>query len=314
MVLLCGVPNDSPLQLLIEALEKAECPYVFVNQRHFDQMAIRYEWIGGELLGELTIDREIYELQYITGIYNRGMNYQALPEYQRLAPDDPLRTQAARFHDGLFGWIEMATCRVLNRTYAMSSNSSKPYQMLQIVKAGFGIPPSLMTNQPETVPAYQADRGTLIFKSASGVRSIVRELADEHTERLEQVKSCPALFQQKLVGTNIRVHVVGNQVFAHRIESGYVDYRYASRNGSSTEMTAYDLPASIVDRCIRLTERLNLPLAGIDLFETEAGDYYCFEVNPSPGFSYFEEHTGQQISVAIAEYLYGGFAIRLEKS
>lgn len=305
MVLLCGVPNDSPLQLLIEALEAAEYPYVFVNQRQFDQMAIRYEWVGGELLGELSIDREIYELQYMTGVYNRGMNYQALPEYQQLGPNDPLRAHAARFHDGLFGWIEMATCRVLNRTYAMSSNSSKPYQMLQIVKAGFGIPPSLMTNEPEAVTAYQVSRGTLIFKSASGVRSIVHELSDEHTERLGQVRSCPALFQQKLLGTNIRVHVVGDRVFAHRIESGYVDYRYASRNGATTEMTAYELPATIAERCIALTERLRLPLAGIDLFETETGEYYCFEVNPSPGFSYFEEHTGQRISAAIADYLYG---------
>ena len=77
------------------------------------------------------------------------------------------------------------------------------------------------------------------------MRSIVRELAEEHMPRLEQIKSCPALFQQKLVGTNIRVHVVGDRVFAHRIESGYVDYRYAGHNGASTEMTAYELPAPI---------------------------------------------------------------------
>jgi hypothetical protein len=29
----------------------------------------------------------------------------------------------------------------------------------------------------------------------------------------------------------------------------------------------------------------------------------CFEVNPSPGFSYYEGHTGQPISAAIARYL-----------
>lgn len=70
-------------------------------------------------------------------------------------------------------------------------------------------------------------------------------------------------------------------------------------------MTAYELPAPIAERCIRLTKQLNLPLAGIDLFESQTGRYYCFEVNPSPGFSYFEEHTGQRISLAIADYLAG---------
>jgi hypothetical protein len=32
---------------------------------------------------------------------------------------------------------------------------------------------------------------------------------------------------------------------------------------------------------------------------------YCFEVNPSPGFSYYEANAGQPISTAVAEYLTG---------
>ncbi len=305
MILLCGIPNDSPLLLLADALEEAGYDYILLNQRQFSQLAIRYEWIGGELVGELQIDRQLYPLQGITGIYNRAMNHDTLPEYQCLPPNDPMRLTAARFTEGILGWIDMATCRVLNRSYAMSSNSSKPYQMLQIRKAGFGVPPSLITNQPSDVPLYQQSRGALIFKSASGVRSIVRELENEYLERLDHLTACPALFQQKLVGTNIRVHVVGKRVFAHRIESGYVDYRYASRNGSTTKMIPWQLPDSIARQCIHLSQLLHLPLAGIDLFETETGDYHCFEVNPSPGFSYFEEHTGQRISLAIADYLAG---------
>jgi D-alanine-D-alanine ligase-like ATP-grasp enzyme len=41
------------------------------------------------------------------------------------------------------------------------------------------------------------------------------------------------------------------------------------------------------------------------LFKTEDGRWYCFEVNPSPGFSYFENLTGQPIAKAIATYLTG---------
>ena len=32
---------------------------------------------------------------------------------------------------------------------------------------------------------------------------------------------------------------------------------------------------------------------------------YCFEVNPSPAFSYYESQTGQPISCAVADYLSG---------
>ncbi len=35
------------------------------------------------------------------------------------------------------------------------------------------------------------------------------------------------------------------------------------------------------------------------------GRIYCFEVNPCPAFSYYEESTGQPIARALAEYLTG---------
>ena len=37
---------------------------------------------------------------------------------------------------------------------------------------------------------------------------------------------------------------------------------------------------------------------------------YCFEVNPSPAFSYDEAHTGQPIAQAIARYLAGETRVR----
>jgi glutathione synthase/RimK-type ligase-like ATP-grasp enzyme len=48
---------------------------------------------------------------------------------------------------------------------------------------------------------------------------------------------------------------------------------------------------------------MGLLIAGIDLKEAPDGEYYCFEVNPSPGFAYYEQHTGQPISAALVEAL-----------
>ena len=49
-----------------------------------------------------------------------------------------------------------------------------------------------------------------------------------------------------------------------------------------------------------LGARLGLELVGIDLLLTDAGEAYCFEINPSPAFSFFERHTDQPIARAIA--------------
>jgi uncharacterized circularly permuted ATP-grasp superfamily protein len=40
-----------------------------------------------------------------------------------------------------------------------------------------------------------------------------------------------------------------------------------------------------------------------DLARAPDGRWFCFEVNPSPGFTYYESHTGQPIAAAIADML-----------
>jgi glutathione synthase/RimK-type ligase-like ATP-grasp enzyme len=140
----------------------------------------------------------------------------------------------------------------------------------------------------------------------SGIRSIVRRLESAQLARLALLPHGPAQFQAFIPGDNIRVHTVGPQVFATRVHSGTVDYRYASREGGHVEMEPTTLPVAIAASCLRLARQLDLLLTGIDLKETPQGEYYCFEVNPSPGFLYYESHTGQPISTALAELLHHG--------
>jgi len=59
----------------------------------------------------------------------------------------------------------------------------------------------------------------------------------------------------------------------------------------------------ILDALWFLAAGLGLPVAGIDLRRTPSGRWYCFEVNPSPGFSYYEHATGQPLALSIARLL-----------
>jgi len=143
----------------------------------------------------------------------------------------------------------------------------------------------------------------IIFKSSSWIRSIVKELNSYTQNSISRVRYLPTQFQKKLIGTNIRVHVVGNDVFATKIKSPVVDYRYSATEGMNTILESHLLPDEINTRCINLSKQLNLPLCGIDLFLTNEGEYYCFEVNPSPGYSYYQENTGQDIASSIVHFL-----------
>jgi glutathione synthase/RimK-type ligase-like ATP-grasp enzyme len=68
-------------------------------------------------------------------------------------------------------------------------------------------------------------------------------------------------------------------------------------------VVACELDTDLTERCKKLSRALGLLGAGLDLRESAGGDWYCFEVNPSPGFTYFQARTGQPIDLAIAEML-----------
>jgi hypothetical protein len=44
-------------------------------------------------------------------------------------------------------------------------------------------------------------------------------------------------------------------------------------------------------------------LCSYDLKVAPAGEIFCFEVNPSPAFSFYEANTGQPIAGSLARYL-----------
>jgi glutathione synthase/RimK-type ligase-like ATP-grasp enzyme len=99
---------------------------------------------------------------------------------------------------------------------------------------------------------------------------------------------------------------VGDSALAATIVSDATDYRYAARDtGVEPEIAACELDARVHMLCIGLSERLHLPLAGIDLRRTPEGRHVCFEVNPSPAFSFYERRAGLPIASRIARYLAG---------
>jgi hypothetical protein len=305
MILLCGIPSESPIALVREALGALDAPTVVLNQRDFASIQFDFDLSSGAVTGSLTVDGSRHDLADITGVYMRLIEEQSLPEFRNLAPNAPERQQCHNLHDALIHWMEITPSRVVNRCRPMSSNMSKPYQAQLISQHGFSIPETLITNDPDLVRDFHARHGRVIYKSISGVRSIVQELTPADLARLEQIRWCPTQFQAFVPGTNVRVHVVDREVFATRIETDTTDYRYARRQGGETDLIAAELSESLSEQCISLAAALELPFAGIDLKITPEGEVFCFEVNPSPGYTYYEGHTGQPIAMAVARYLRG---------
>jgi glutathione synthase/RimK-type ligase-like ATP-grasp enzyme len=192
-----------------------------------------------------------------------------------------------------------ATVRVVNRPAAGRSNSSKPYQGVLLKAAGLSVPDTLVTSDPDAARRFLALHRRVVYKSISGVRSIVT--AVDHAAELDRIGHGPVQLQEWIDGLDVRVHVVGNEWFATSIESDATDYRY----GGEVVMAPFRIPDQLGNLLVQLTAGMGLLVAGVDLRRTPDGDWRCFEVNPSPGFTFYEDHTGQPIAAAIARLLHG---------
>jgi glutathione synthase/RimK-type ligase-like ATP-grasp enzyme len=304
MILLCGIPSESSLRRVRDELDRQGAPYLMLNQREVEHTDLQCTIVDGQAHGTLGVGSSSWRLEDFGGVLVRMMEDRCLPEIRREPEGSPLRAHSRRIHEGLNRWFEISSARVLNRPGAMASNGSKPYQAQLVAAHGFSFPETLVTTDPDEVRAFRARHGRVVYKSISAVRSIVHCLEDDDLDRLESIRWCPVQFQEHVAGTDLRVHVVGREVFATAIESEYSDYRYAGRDaGKPAELTAATIDDDLAQRCIRLAHGLELPFAGIDLRITPEGRQVCFEVNPSPALSYYEAHTGQPIAAAVARYL-----------
>jgi hypothetical protein len=304
MILVCGGLADGVTELVCARLEHSGYPYRLLDLAHYPVgYRVAWRWTDAGPAGTIAGPDWVLDLDDLTGVYVRFLGAEG-----RVPPDGgPGVASALQFEAdaGLLALLESLRCPVVNRTGGGMSNNSKPYQALLIRRAGLKVPTTLVTSDPAAACAFQAEHGDVIYKSASGIRSIVRRVGETQQARLAFLRDGPAQFQAFVPGRNVRVHTVGNAVFATRIETEAVDYRYAHLDGLDVVMTAVTLPAAVKAACLRVARDLDLLFAGIDLKETPDGEYVCFEVNPCPGFIYYERHTGQPISAALADLLNG---------
>jgi glutathione synthase/RimK-type ligase-like ATP-grasp enzyme len=299
--LLWGLPGDTTLSAVHAELVRLGVPLFFLDQRLVLDTTVELS-VGATVEGALRIGDAAVDLAAVGAAYLRPHDGTRVAAVRDDPPDSAAWRHAEEVGDVLSAWSELTTTYVVNRPSASAGNGSKPAQLRDIAAAGFAVPETLVTNDPAAVAEFADRHDGVIYKSTSGVRSRVRGLAEEM--RLGDVRTCPTQFQRKVAGTDVRVHVVGAEIFATRIRSEADDYRYAGRQGLPRPLlAAIDLPDDVADRCRLLAARIGLAVAGIDLRVTPEGEWFCFEVNPSPAFCYYESATGQPIATAVAGLL-----------
>lgn len=304
MILLIGEGKDERMsKYILRELQELKHDVIWIDQNSLPvENKICFYPEGGKIKGHINFSNQInIDIDKFSGIYTR-MAY--LEPEQNLSEEDDSFLQSER-SIAMDIFYEHTDAMIVNPIKSQRSNGSKLYQTWVVQKYGFKTPVCCLTSDPQRAKEFIEENKQygVIYKSASGERSIVSKFKEEDLERLGNLTYCPSLFQRFVPGIDIRIHtLVTGEIFATRIVTHEDDYRY----DDSRELEPIEIPEKLKETCVNITRDLGLYLSGIDTRVSPEGDYYCFEVNPSPAFAWYEDQTGQPIAEAVAKMLIKG--------
>lgn len=186
---------------------------------------------------------------------------------------------------------------VVNVPHTYQAHASKAAMYLALSNAGFSVPETLMTSDP-TVAASFVTQFPAVAKPGAGIGS-TRAVSEADQNRLHEVQRAPTLFQRKIEGTTIRVHVVGQQaVLALRIKSREMDSRTRPKGFS-----VVNLPPDVSQKIVAATHLLGAHFAAWDVLHSDDGGYFLLDFNPGPYIMWIGETAARAVLAELATML-----------
>jgi glutathione synthase/RimK-type ligase-like ATP-grasp enzyme len=221
-----------------------------------------------------------------------------------------VRTESAAFVDAL---TALSGIHWVNRPAAAFGARSKPAQLMLASELGFKVPATLITNAADKALEFaEAVGGNVVVKSVYSATvafdgnefaCITKRIdSDMLRQSADAISLCPTQFQQEIVKEcDLRVTVVGDQIFACRIESqGHatteVDWRV---DPDLCRYSTYELPDWAENACRRIVAQAGLEYGAIDLVLSAEGDLVFLENNPGGQYLWIEIDTGMPITDAL---------------
>lgn len=278
MLLVAGGSLDGHVTRIAAAAEALGVPHrvLRVGPNHHPRVTVELPsaalWIGGEGVSP-------------SALWMRHDVFAGLAD-----PRDAVRERAAVFYETIAGWAALRPdVRWVNRD-ASQRRVNKLAQLGLAAACGLRVPWTVVTNDPAALPDSPA-----VAKPVLGGRLCVpleEALSALDADGLPQ----PAFVQERLGGPEVRVYLVGDEVFAWTIHTDHLDHR----SDPDARVHAAQVPAEVIDGLRRLMTRLGLDLAAADLKRDPVdGGLVFLEINSQPMWSFYDEASGGALARAM---------------
>ncbi|WP_435279755.1 ATP-grasp ribosomal peptide maturase [Streptomyces sp. 1222.5] len=298
--------NDPTADVVLSELHGRGVPAVRFDSGDFPaSLSVEAEITEHGIQGRITTPSRTADLANIRSLYYRRPSGFAFPHLGE--QDARFAVTQARY--GLGGVLaSLPGCLYVNHPHRIGDAEFKPSGLAAAVEAGFDVPPTLITSNPDTARAFVMRHGPAIYKPlhnpvylVDGVSSVVTvaEVAADDID--ERVAGTAHLFQQLVPKTaDVRVTVIGAKTFCARIDSDLMDWR---TDYSRLRYTPIDAPPGIEYALHRYLDRFGLVFGAFDFAVDADGRWWFLECNPSGQWYWLEPETGLPMLAAMADLL-----------
>lgn len=320
MILVITSKRDSHIGPVASQIHKAGIPWVRLNTEDFaNNIEIQLSPTTGIGILYVRDSGKTIDLQQVHSVWYRKPDPVNVSHYSLEPP--ALDYVEAELNEVLLGlYALLCEAKWINDPFRSRIAHRKLLQLKIAKQVGFATPRTLVTNNPHAALEFGRSLKSGIAVKSLGAISITQELdGGVHqqygiftrritTEELLKVedKIChmPTLFQEFIEKQfELRITVVGRQVFACRIESRADlpadDYRFDTENVNHTQ---YDCP-ELHDKLQAYLNYFGLNFGCFDVLISKTGQPVFLEMNPNGQWLWVENMTGLPISKAIADEL-----------
>ncbi|MFJ5926437.1 ATP-grasp ribosomal peptide maturase [Kitasatospora sp. NPDC092948] len=203
----------------------------------------------------------------------------------------------------------------VNHPWRIRAAEHKPAQLGTALAAGFAVPDTIVTTDPEQARAFCAEQPAgAVYKPLwnapyhdEGGRALQAWVGEVRPHEItDAVAACPHLFQAKVdKAFDVRLTAVGEQLFAVRIDSPDLDWR---RRQDLITCTPLAVPASVRASVARFLAEFHLVFGAFDFAVDVSGAWSFLECNPNGQWAFLPPPTTGAIATAIADELQKGHA------
>ncbi|WP_149182074.1 ATP-grasp ribosomal peptide maturase [Streptomyces sp. TRM49041] len=298
--------HDPTADVVIRELHGRDIPVVRLDSGDFPaSLSVEAEITPHGIQGRLLTSSRITDLANVRALYYRRPTGFAFPHLDE--QDARFAITQARY--GLGGVLtSLPGCLYVNHPHHIGDAEFKPSGLAVAVEAGFLVPPTLITSSPDAARSFIKRHGSVIYKPlhnpvyrVDGVSNVVKVAEVSAADIDDGVAGTAHLFQRRISKTaDVRVTVIGDQVFCVRIDSDLLDWR---TDYGRLIYTPVEPPHGIVPALRHYMDHFGLVFGAFDFCVAEDGPWWFLECNPSGQWYWLEPETGLPMCAALADLL-----------